>query len=58
MGATWVFHDTYTSSKAAQKAGQDILKLGLVKGVKIEKKGKKSRPYMLFILPLKLAEGK
>lgn len=51
--ATWVCYDTFRSSKTAKKTGQDILKLGLATGVKIEKKGKKSRPYMLFILPLK-----
>lgn len=49
---SWVFHDSYRSKKPAEKAGTNILKLGLVKGVKVEKKGKKSRPFMLYILPL------
>jgi len=55
---SWVFHDSYKSKKIAEKAGTNILKLGLAKGVKIQKKGKKSRPYMLYILPLKVREEK
>lgn len=48
----WVFHDLYKTKKAANKAGDDIVKLGLAAGVKITNRGKKSTPYMLYILPL------
>ena len=49
----WVFHDNYKTEKTANKAGDDIVKLGLAAGVKITKRGKKSAPFMLYILPLR-----
>jgi len=48
----YVFHDSYKTAPQASKAGQDIIKLGLAAGVKVNKKGKKSRPFLLYILPL------
>ena len=50
---SWVFHDSFKTKKAAVAAGDDIVKIGLASGVKINKLGKKVRPYMLYILPLK-----
>jgi hypothetical protein len=55
---TWVFHDSFKTIKAAEEAGGNIVKLGLAKGVKVTKTGKKSKPYMLFILPIKEREEK
>jgi hypothetical protein len=55
---SWVFHDSFKSGLAAKRAGNDMLKLGFVKGIKITKQGKKSRPFMLFIIPIKLRETK
>lgn len=54
----WIFHDSFKTSSAAEKAGKDIVKLGFAKGVKITKLGKKSKPYMLYILPIKEREEK
>ncbi len=56
--SAWVFHDSYRTKAIAQKAGKDIMKLGLAKGVKIEPNGKKSRPYRLYILPLQTNDPK
>jgi hypothetical protein len=55
---TWVFHDSFKTSIGAERAGHDIVKLGFAKGVKITKLGKKSKPYMLYILPIKEREEK
>jgi len=49
----WVFHDSFKTKKSANKAGDDIVKLGLAAGVKITSRGKKSMPFMLYILPLR-----
>jgi hypothetical protein len=54
----WIFHDSYETDDLVQAAGADMINLGLAKAVKIIQKGKKSRPYMLFIIPLKLWEVK
>jgi hypothetical protein len=54
----WIFHDSYKTLAAAQEAGEDIVKLGFAKGVKVSKTGKKSKPFMLFILPIKEREEK
>lgn len=48
----WVYHDNYKTEKQANKMGADIVKLGLAVGVKVTKRGKKSKPYMLYILPI------
>lgn len=48
----YVFHDSYKTELQAAKAGKDIIKLGLAVGVKVNKRGKKSRPFLLYILPL------
>jgi hypothetical protein len=53
---SWVFHDSYKTKKAATKAGKDFVELALAKGARIRKGGKKSRPYLLYILPLKIKE--
>ena len=50
---TWIFHDSYRTLKIAQVAGKDMVALGLAKGVKVSKLGKKSKPFMLYILPIK-----
>lgn len=50
---TWVFHDSFKTQKSAEKAGTDILKVGLAAGAKVTKLGKKAKPFMLYILPLK-----
>jgi hypothetical protein len=55
---TWTFHDSYTTKKSAQDEGESIVKLRLAKGVKIVKEGKKKRPYLLYILPLKETKEK
>lgn len=49
----WVFHDSYRTEKLANKAGDDIVNLGLAAGAKVTKSGKKSMPFMLYILPLR-----
>ncbi len=49
----WIFHDSFKTKKKANKIGDDIVKIGLASGVKITNRGKKSRPYMLYILPLR-----
>jgi hypothetical protein len=49
----WVFHDSFKTVKSANKAGDDIVKLSLAAGVKVTKSGKKSAPFMLYILPLR-----
>lgn len=48
----WIFHDSFKTIKSANKVGDDIVKLGFAAGVKVTKCGKKSSPYMLYILPL------
>jgi hypothetical protein len=50
---SWVYHDSFKTKKAAAKAGDDIVKIGLASGVKINKLGKKARPYLLYIVPFK-----
>jgi hypothetical protein len=52
----WIFHDSYKTQEAAKEEGENIVKLGLAKGVKAVKKGKKSRPFLLYILPVKERE--
>jgi hypothetical protein len=49
----WVFHDSFKTKKAAVAAGDDIVKIGLASGVKVNKLGKKGRPYLLYIVPFK-----
>lgn len=49
----WIFHDSFRTEKLANKAGDDIVNLGLAAGAKITKSGKKSMPFMLYILPLR-----
>ena len=51
---TWTFHDSYKTQEAAKEEGENIVKVGLAKGVKIIKGGKKSRPYLLYVVPLKI----
>ena len=55
---SWIFHDSFKTIKAAKKAGDDIVSLGFAKGVKVTKAGKKSKPFMLYILPIKEREEK
>ena len=50
---SWVFHDSFKTERTAASTGKYIVKIGLAKGVKIQKLGKKNRPYLLYILPLK-----
>ena len=40
--------------KHAKDEGENIVKVGLAKGVKVVKEGKKSRPYLLYVIPLKI----
>lgn len=49
----WVFHDSFKTKKKANETGDHIVKLGFAAGVKVTSRGKKSRPYMLYILPLR-----
>jgi hypothetical protein len=53
---TWVFHDAFKTLGEAQEASDNIVALGLAKGVKVSETGKKSKPFMLFILPIKEGE--
>lgn len=56
---SWIFHDSYATRPTAKRYAQKMVLTGLAKGVKIEKKGKKSRPYLLYILPFpKQLKGK
>jgi hypothetical protein len=55
---SWVFHDSYKTQEAAREEGENIVKVGLAKGVKVIKGGKKSRPFLLYVLPLKEREEK
>ena len=55
---TWTFHDSYKTQEAAKEEGENIVKVGLAKGVKVVKEGKKSRPFLLYVLPLKEREEK
>lgn len=54
----WVFHDSYATEASAKKYGEEIVFIGLAKGVKIVNLGKKSKPYLLYILPCKRKERK
>lgn len=49
----YIFHDSYKTKEEAQIEGENIVKVGLAKGVKVVKEGKKSRPFLLYILPIK-----
>lgn len=49
----WIFHDCFKTKLQAKKAGDDIVSLGFAKGIKITKAGKKSKPFMMYILPIK-----
>lgn len=55
---SWVFHDSFKTKPQAERAGASIVKLGFAKGVKVTKKGKKSKPFMMYILPIKEREEK
>jgi hypothetical protein len=55
---TWIFHDSYKTQDVAREEGENIVKVGLAKGVKVIKGGKKSRPFLLYVLPLKEREEK
>ena len=50
----YIFHDSYKTKELAQKSGEDIVRLKLAKGIKIIKEGKKSRPFLVYILPNKI----
>jgi hypothetical protein len=54
----YVFHDSYKTKSQAKKVANDMINIGLVNGVKLTKKGSKSRPFMLYILPLRIEGGK
>lgn len=41
----YIFHDSYKTQEAARDEGENIVKVGLAKGVKVVKEGKKSRPF-------------
>ena len=49
----YIFHDSYKTREDAKIEGENIVKVGLAKGVKVVKEGKKSRPFLLYMLPLK-----
>jgi hypothetical protein len=49
----WIFHDSYKTQEDAREEGESIVKLGLAKGVKVVKEGKKARPFLLYIVPIK-----
>ena len=49
----WVFHDSFKTKKLAMQACKDIVQLNLAGGARVRKGGKKSRPYLLYILPVK-----
>ena len=49
----YLFHDSYKTQEDARIEGENIVKIGLAKGVKVIKEGKKTRPFLLYILPLK-----
>jgi len=51
---TWVFHDSYKTQEDAQVEAENIVKVGLAKGVKVVKEGKKSRPFLLYIISNKI----
>jgi hypothetical protein len=53
---SWVFHDSFKTAKSAEEAGDNIVKLGFAKGIKITKAGKKSKPFMMYILPIRERE--
>lgn len=46
----WTFHDTYKTIESAREYGEKIVSIGLAKGIKVIEKGKKARPFMLYIL--------
>jgi hypothetical protein len=50
----YIFHDSYKTQEEARIEGENIVNVGLAKGVKVIKGGKKSRPYLLYVLPLKI----
>jgi hypothetical protein len=50
----YIFHDSYKTQEEAQQEGENIVKVGLAKGVKITSGGKKKRPFLLYILPNKI----
>lgn len=54
----WIFHDSYKTQEDAKIEGENIVKVGLARGVKVVKEGKKSRPYLLYMVPLKEREEK
>jgi hypothetical protein len=55
---SWIFHDSYKTKEDAQVEGENIVKLGLAKGVKVIKGGKKVRPFLLYVVPLKERKDK
>jgi hypothetical protein len=50
----YIFHDSYKTQEDAKVEGENIVKVGLAKGVKITNGGKKKRPFLLYILPNKI----
>ncbi len=55
---TWIFHDSFKTLRLAKTVADSVVELGFAKGVKITKTGKKSKPFMLYILPIKEREEK
>lgn len=54
----WVFHDSFKTKPQAKKVADNIVELRFARGIKITKTGKKSKPFMLYILPIKEREEK
>ena len=50
----YIFHDSYKTQEDAKVEGENIVKVGLAKGVKITNGGKQKRPFLLYILPNKI----
>lgn len=46
----WKFHDSYKTKNSAKEYGEQIVSIGLAKGIKVIEKGKKTRPFLLYIL--------
>lgn len=53
----WVLHDKYKTENGAKKAGENIVKLGFAKGVKVVRQKGKGKLFALYILPIKEREG-
>jgi hypothetical protein len=50
---TWILHDIFKTKQKAKKFGENVVGVGLAKGIKVVKGKNKLRPYELYILPLK-----